>query len=48
MKDITDKYAGSWIGGANHYTGGNPKISDSGKVVYYENKRVLAIMLDYE
>ena len=28
VKDITDKYAGSWIGGANHYTGGNPKISD--------------------
>ncbi len=48
VKDITDKYAGSWIGGANYYTGGNPKISDSGKVVYYENKRVLAIVFDYE
>lgn len=48
VKSITDKYAGSWIQGANHYTGGNPKISDSGKVVFYENKRVLAIQLNYE
>ncbi len=48
VKSITDKYAGSWIQGANHYTGGSPKISDDGNVVYYESKRVLAIQLNYE
>ena len=48
VKSITDKYADSWIQGANHYTGGNQKISDDGKVIFYENKRILAIVLNYE
>lgn len=47
-KSITESYAASWIQGANHFTGGNPKIAADGKVVLYESKRVLAILLRYE
>lgn len=47
-KKIVDSCAASWVRGANHFTGGSPKISDDGKVFTYEKQRVLAIQLKYE
>lgn len=46
-KKITETYAASWIEGTNHFSG-SKKISTEGKIVTYENKRVLAIQLEYE
>ena len=47
-KKITESYAASWLEGADHYTGGILDIDDGGQLVFYENKRVLAIPLKYE
>ena len=46
--EITNSYAASWLDGADYYSGGIIDIESSGKVVFYENKRTLAILLKYE
>ena len=46
--EVINRYAADWIQGANHFTGGKPKIADSTKVVTYQNKRVIAFALEYE
>ena len=45
---IIDGCAVSWIKGANHFLGGDPKISEDEKIFSYESKRVLALQLKYE
>lgn len=45
---IISEYAARWIQGANHFTGGNPYIKDTGKLLIYEKKHLLAIRLKYE
>ncbi len=44
---ITETYAAEWVRGANRFLNGNHTISSSGRVVTYENKRVLAIIPEY-
>lgn len=45
---IVSEYAAKWIQGANHFTGGNPKIKENSKLLIYEKKHILAILLKYE
>ena len=44
---IADKYAAEWVKAANHFTDRNPEIAENGRIITYENKRVLVIMLSY-
>ncbi len=44
---IADKYAGEWVKAANQFTKGDPEIGENGRIITYENKRVLVIMLSY-
>ncbi len=45
---VIDKYAAEWIEGSNRYTGSSRRISADSKVISYENKRIFAIVLNYE
>lgn len=48
LDKIISGSAVSWIKGANHFLHGDPKIKEDEKVSSYENKRVIALQLQYE
>lgn len=45
---VAERYAGQWIQAAEHFLHGDPALAPAGRVVSYESKRVLVLLLQYE
>ncbi len=46
--EIIQRRGAEWIDAANHYTGGDPKISPDCRLASYDDKHIIAILLEYE